>query len=50
MLFNYGTIPIPVTVPVALANAYTSPNRTSANADIIGQRGCSKRRNGGNYQ
>jgi hypothetical protein len=49
--FNYGSaISVAVVVTVALADAYASPNWTSANADIIGQRGCGKRRNGGNYQ
>jgi hypothetical protein len=50
-LFNYGsTIPVAVVVPVALADAYASPNRANVNADVVGQCGCSKRRNGGNYQ
>jgi hypothetical protein len=48
-LFDYGTIPVAV-VPVALANAYASRNRANANADIIGQRRCSKRHYGGDYQ
>jgi len=50
MLFDYSTIPVTVAVPVALADAYASPNRANVNADIIGQRGCSQRRNSGNYQ
>jgi hypothetical protein len=49
-LFNYSTTPVAVVVPVALANADASPNRANANADIIGQRRGSKRRNCGNYQ
>jgi len=50
MLFNYGTITVAVVIPVALANAYASPNRANANSDIIGQCRGSKRRNGGGYQ
>jgi hypothetical protein len=49
-LFNYSAIPVAVVVPVALANTDASPNRANANADIIGQRRGSKRRNCGNYQ
>jgi len=50
MLFDYSTIPVTVAIPVALADAYASPNRADVNTDIIRQRGRSKRRNGGNYK
>jgi hypothetical protein len=41
---------VPITIRMALADAYASPDRSNVNADFISQRGCSKRRDGGNYQ
>jgi hypothetical protein len=41
---------VPITVVMALADADASPDRSNVNADVISQRGCSKRRDGGNYQ
>ena len=41
---------IPITVVMALTDAYASPDRSNVNADLISQRGRSKRRDGGNYQ
>jgi len=49
-LLDYRAIPIPITIRMALADADASPDRSDANADIISQRGCSKRRDGGNDQ
>jgi hypothetical protein len=49
-LLDHGAIAVAVRVPVALANAYASSNGPNVDTDIIRQRGCGKRRNGGNYQ
>jgi hypothetical protein len=49
-LLDYRAIPIPITITMALADADASPDRSNVNADVISQRGCSKRRDGGNYQ
>jgi hypothetical protein len=48
LLDNSGAISVAVVVPMALANAYASPNRTNADANFVGQCRCSKCRNGGN--